>query len=145
MAETGASPSPHKSALHFLQANCMLLTGGLGRQRLLHLLPQVQSLTQFCSVNPLEKRISVKKKACKKRQNQGLCQLFLMLLQDLYAQRGKTRSVLFSLQFQKQGTGQGPCPHPLKGAMSAQNALQGSKTETRELVGGTKQKYILLD
>ena len=34
------------------------------------------------------------------------------------------------------------CLRPLKGAMSAQNALQGSETETRELLGGTEEKII---
>ena len=31
---------------------------------------------------------------------------------------------------------------PEKGAVSAQKALQGSETETRELLGGTKEKSI---
>ena len=34
---------------------------------------------------------------------------------------------------------------PLKGAVSAQKALQGSKTETRQLLGGTKEKSIIPD
>ena len=29
---------------------------------------------------------------------------------------------------------------PLKGAVSAQKAIQGSETETRELLGGTEEK-----
>ena len=33
---------------------------------------------------------------------------------------------------------------PLKGVASAQKALQGSETETRELLGGTKENSILL-
>ena len=35
-------------------------------------------------------------------------------------------------------------PGPLKGAVSAQKALQGSETETRELLGGTEEKSIAL-
>ena len=31
---------------------------------------------------------------------------------------------------------------PLKGTMSAQKALQGSKTETRELLGGTEENSV---
>ena len=31
---------------------------------------------------------------------------------------------------------------PLKGAVSAQKAIQGSKTETRELLGGTKESSV---
>ena len=31
---------------------------------------------------------------------------------------------------------------PLKGAVSALKALQGSETETRELLGGTKEKRV---
>ena len=31
---------------------------------------------------------------------------------------------------------------PLKGDMSAQKALQGSKTETRELLGGTTENSV---
>ena len=57
MAEPGASPSPHKStALHFLQANCMLLTGWLGRQRLLHLLPQVIVTNSILFGEPFRKK-----------------------------------------------------------------------------------------
>ena len=33
---------------------------------------------------------------------------------------------------------------PLKGAVSAQKALQGSKTETRELLGGTDENSVSL-
>ena len=35
-------------------------------------------------------------------------------------------------------------PGPLKDAVSAQKALQGSKTDTRELQGGTEEKNISL-
>ena len=31
---------------------------------------------------------------------------------------------------------------PLKGAISAQKSLQGSRTETRELLGGTKEHSV---
>ena len=31
---------------------------------------------------------------------------------------------------------------PLKGAVSAQKALQGSETETRELLGGTEENSV---
>ena len=31
---------------------------------------------------------------------------------------------------------------PLKGAVSAQKALQGSETETRELLGGTENNSV---
>ena len=33
-------------------------------------------------------------------------------------------------------------PEPLKGAVSAQRALQGSETEARELLGGTKKNSV---
>ena len=33
---------------------------------------------------------------------------------------------------------------PLKGAVSAQKALQGSETETRELLGGVEEKSVSL-
>ena len=33
---------------------------------------------------------------------------------------------------------------PLKGAVSAQKALQGSETETRELLGGTEENSVPL-
>ena len=33
---------------------------------------------------------------------------------------------------------------PLKGAVSAQKALQGSETETRELLGGMEENSVFL-
>ena len=52
-------------------------------------------------------------------------------------------SVHVSLRLQKQRTTQDL--GPLKGAMSAQKVLQGSETETRELLGGMKEYCVLPD
>ena len=59
--------------------------------------------------------------------NQGLRQLFLAVSWDLRAYHDTPNGVLVSL-----------CG-PLKGAVSAEKALQGSKTEMRELLGGMEK------
>ena len=64
--------------------------------------------------------------------NQGLRQLFLAVSWDLGAYHDTPNGVLVSL-----------CG-PLKGAVSAEKALQGSKTETREFLGGTEENSVSL-
>ena len=61
------------------------------------------------------------------KHNQGLCQLPPCLALT-------SVSVLLSLEFLKQPTRQGL--EPMKGAMAAQKALQGSETETKKLLEG---------
>ena len=51
--------------------------------------------------------------------------------------RGTLDGVLDSMEFQKQRTRR--VEGPLMSAASAQKALQGSKTDTRELLGGTEE------
>ena len=59
--------------------------------------------------------------------NKGLRQLFLTLSSDRYLVPEATHEA-------SRG--------PLKGAVSAQKALQGSRTETRELLAGTQEKSL---
>ena len=51
---------------------------------------------------------------------------------------------LFLLSFGKQPNRR-PTRKPLKGAVSAQKALRGSETETRELLGGTEENSVSPD
>ena len=71
---------------------------------------------------------------------QGLCQLLLTVSWDLLALLGTPGGVLvFSVvpeAMHEASRG------PLKGAVSAQKVLQGSETETRELLGGTKETSV---
>ena len=59
----------------------------------------------------------------------------------LRAYRNTPDSILAYLKFQKQHTRQGWSP--LKEAVSALKALQGSGTEVRDVLGGIKAKSIL--
>ena len=70
----------------------------------------------------------------------GLRQLFLTVSWDLHAWHGTPESVLVSLQFRKQHMRrvQGPSRVPCQ----LKKALQGSKTETAELLGGMEEKSI---
>ena len=73
---------------------------------------------------------------------QGLCELFFIVSWDFCAKLDIPDSDLLAMTFGKQfprwGWGS------LKGAVSDQKALQGFKTETRELLGGTEENNILL-
>ena len=99
--------------------------------------PQVWSLTQFYSVDFSHSRTGVKKGG------------FSTDAQSRFAS-----DVLESVLGYPHRTWRCPCfsvvpeathkasPRPLKGAVSAQKAIQGSKTETRELLGGTGEKCV---
>ena len=65
--------------------------------------------------------------------NQGMHQLYLAVSKDLHALHNKPNSVLVFLQFRFSSWGE--VDGPSKAAVSAQTALQGSRTETRECWG----------
>ena len=100
---------------------------------------QVRSLTQFYSVGFSQSRIGVEKFVIINAHNQGLRQVFLTVAWEgpLCLARHTWRCPCFSVV--PEATHEAS-RGPLKGAVSAQKALQGSETETRELLGGTEEK-----
>ena len=77
--------------------------------------------------------------------------LFIALMHQNLGERGKftifstnLQEKLLSPAFCLQGLGWMLHKKSLKGAVSAQKALQGSETETRELLRGTEEKSVSL-
>ena len=97
---------------------------------------QVWSLTQFISVDFWQSRIDVKKCVFNKRTIK-VCVSCCWWCPGTSAPSAAHLSVSLHLSSNDEAS-----RGPLKGAVSAQKALQGSKAETREFLGGTEENSV---
>ena len=102
-------------------------------------MPGLQSLTQFHSVDFSQSKISVKKCIFNNAQSRFASAVFDDVLGPPLLAWHTRRCPFFSVV--PEATHEAS-RGPLKGAVSAQKALQGSETETMELLGGTEEKSV---